>query len=57
MQDLIIASSGFVAGIITALALFKYGMNYATTLIYKIKEDIPLEQIGKPYATEFNETE
>ena len=57
MYELILVGSGFLAGIVIALALFKFGMSYATKFIYQIKEDIPLEQIGKPYESEFDKTD
>lgn len=48
MYELILAGSGFIVGAIAVLVVFKYGMKYAVNLVYKIKEDIPLEAIGKP---------
>jgi hypothetical protein len=48
MYELILVGSGFVVGAITTLAIFRYGISYATRLIYKIKEDVPLEEIGTP---------
>ena len=55
MKELILCSIGFLCGIGTALALFRYGMNYATKFIYRIKEDIPLEEIGTPIEDGFTE--
>lgn len=49
MIEIIISGvTGFILGAAFSLAFFLCGMKYATKLIYKIKEDIPLEQIGTP---------
>jgi hypothetical protein len=53
MKELIIFATGYMVGIATSLALFRYGMNYATRFIYKIKADVPLEEIGTPLEQEF----
>ena len=57
MYELILVGSGFIAGAITVLIVFRYGMNFATTFIYRIKEDIPLEEMGKPTEQELSGTE
>jgi len=57
MQELILASSGFMAGVIISLVLFQCGMRYATRFIYQIKEDIPLEKMGNPVEQEFSGTQ
>ena len=48
MVELTIASAGFILGVAVSLILFRYGMNFATKFIYRIKEDIPLQEIGSP---------
>ena len=48
MYELALVSSGFIAGGLAVSAIFRWGMSYATNLIYKIKEDIPLDNIGRP---------
>ncbi len=48
MQELILACSSFILGIVASLMLFKHGIAYATRLIYRIKADVPLEEIGIP---------
>jgi len=53
MNELILFSTGYIAGIITALALFRYGISFATKLIYKIKADVPMEELGIPTEQEF----
>lgn len=55
MQELILAGSGFMAGVVLSLILFKCGMRYATDLIYKIKEDIPLEKLGKQVEQDYSD--
>ena len=57
MYELIIFVAGFIFGLNLALALFRYGISYATKLIYRIKENIPLEEIGKPILQEFSGTD
>ena len=55
MYELILTGSGFMAGLVTALVLFRCGMGYATKFIYQIKEDIPLEKMGKQTDQDFSE--
>lgn len=57
MQELIIFITGLLSGLGIALIIFRYGMTYAERFIYKIKENIPPEVIGKPFESEFNETD
>ncbi len=52
MRELIVFTAGFVLGAGLVIAVFRWGASYATKLIYRIKEDIPLEQIGKPIEQE-----
>jgi len=53
MNELAIFLAGLVVGIVLALSLFKYGMDFATKFIYRIKEDVPVSEIGDPVDQEF----
>ena len=57
MQELIIAGVSFVLGATSTMIMFRWGAKWAVDLVYKIKEDVPLEQIGRPYESDFNETD
>ena len=54
MYELVLVGSGFILGVCVALGLFRWGTVYATNLIYKIKENIPLEGMGKPTEQDFS---
>lgn len=56
-NELIIAGISFALGLTTAMVMFRWGASYATDLIYKIKEDIPLEKMGKPFDHDFSDEE
>ncbi len=53
MYELIIFSVGLLCGGTISLALFGLGVNRATRFIYRIKEDVPLVEIGTPSEQEF----
>ena len=57
MQELIIFMVGFFLGGITFLLLFGLGVKRTTRFIYRIKEDVPLEEIGKPTEQDYSGTE
>ena len=48
MYELALVAGGFIAGGLVVAGVFLWGIKYATGLIYKIKEDIPLEKMGTP---------
>ena len=49
MTNILIALGvGYALGIGTSMAIFLYGVKFTTKFIYRIKEDVPLEEIGKP---------
>ncbi len=54
MNELIIFCVGFLLGTINSLLLFKFGINHATSFIYRIKEDIPLAKMGSNTAQEYS---
>lgn len=57
MSDLVIAGISFTLGLATAMIMFRWGANWAVRLVYKIKEDIPLEGMGEPIEQDFSGTE
>lgn len=61
MYEIVIFSIGLISGVVlgaaASLCLFRWGMAYATKFIYRIKEDVPLEEIGKPTLQDYSGTE
>jgi hypothetical protein len=57
MYELALFGSGYLIGVVSSLLLFRYGMKYATTFIYRIKEDVPLEEIGTATTQEYSGTQ
>lgn len=57
MYELAIAGISFILGLATAMIIFRWGAGWATNLVYKIKEDIPLERMGEPVEQDFSGTE